>query len=124
MKICISSTGKSLDAAVDPRFGRCGVFVFVDTDDMSFSAAENTAAFSGGGAGTKAAQTVSSMGAKAVVTGNIGPNAFTALNAAGIPVYTGASGTVRDATEQFKSGSLRQVQGPTAEAHSGGGMCR
>ena len=34
MKICISSTGKNLDAIVDQRFGRCQYFLIIDTDTM------------------------------------------------------------------------------------------
>ena len=36
MKVAISSTGKDLESQIDPRFGRCAYFLFVDTDDMSF----------------------------------------------------------------------------------------
>jgi predicted Fe-Mo cluster-binding NifX family protein len=32
MKIGISATGKTLDAEVDPRFGRCQYFIIADID--------------------------------------------------------------------------------------------
>ena len=35
MKVAVSATGSTLDAPVDPRFGRCEVFVLVETDDMT-----------------------------------------------------------------------------------------
>ena len=49
----------------------------------------------GGGAGTKAAQLVIDKAVQTVLTGNIGPNAFAVLSAAGITIYTGVSGTVQ-----------------------------
>jgi len=119
MKLCISSTGKDLSAAVDPRFGRAAGYVFVDTDSTTFESVENPAAMAGGGAGTKAAQLVIDRGAQAVLTGNIGPNAFAVLNAAGIKIYTGVSGTVQDAVDAFSGGSLKHAGAPTAAAHAG-----
>ena len=41
MKLAVSAGGNSLDATVDPRFGRCGYFIIVDTNDQSFQAFEN-----------------------------------------------------------------------------------
>ena len=43
MKIAISSTGPDLTDLVDPRFGRCPFYVFVDTETDEFQAIENTA---------------------------------------------------------------------------------
>ena len=62
MKICISSTGKDLAAAVDPRFGRAQKYVIVDTDTKAFEGIDNPAAMAGGGAGTRAAQLVIDKG--------------------------------------------------------------
>lgn len=33
MKVAISSNGKNLESLIDPRFGRCPYFLFVETDD-------------------------------------------------------------------------------------------
>ncbi|NHV96508.1 MAG: hypothetical protein HA494_01770 [Thaumarchaeota archaeon] len=44
MKVAVSAAGGSLDAQVDPRFGRCPYFVIVDTDTMAFEAIPNTSA--------------------------------------------------------------------------------
>jgi predicted Fe-Mo cluster-binding NifX family protein len=84
MKICISSAGNDLNAKVDPRFGRCQNFLFVDIDTLEAEAVQNLAASSGGGAGTKAAQLVADKRVEAVLTGNVGPNAYTAIEAAWI----------------------------------------
>jgi predicted Fe-Mo cluster-binding NifX family protein len=119
MKVCISSTRKDLSAPVDPRFGRAQFFLFVDTVTMENECIENPAINAGGGAGTKAAQLVSDKGAQAVLTGNVGPNAFTALSAAGAKIYVGMTGTVQQAIEQFKTGQAHPVSGPSVGAHAG-----
>jgi len=56
---------------------------------------------------------------EAVITGNCGPNAFRTLNAAGIKVYTGASGMVKDAVEGYKRGEFDSSQGPSVGEHFG-----
>jgi len=122
MKIAITSTGKTLDSQVDPRFGRAAYFLIVDTDTGEFTARENDAADAGGGAGISAAKTVADAGAKAVLTGNCGPNAERTLSAAGIKLYTGVSGTGAGALELFRSGKLSQAIGPNVSSHFGTGI--
>ena len=121
MKVAVSATGPSLDSSVDPRFGRCAYFVIVDSDTMKFEAIPNPAQYAGGGAGIQAAQTIAGKGVQAVLTGNVGPNAYQALSAAGIQIVTGAYGTVREAVMKFKQGELRGTSGPTAPVHYGVG---
>jgi predicted Fe-Mo cluster-binding NifX family protein len=121
MKVCISSTGKDLSAPIDPRFGRAQLFLFVDTVTMEYECIENPALTAGGGAGTKAAQLVSDKGAQAVLTGNVGPNAFSALSAAGVTIYAGMTGTAQQAVEKFKTGRVLPVSGPSVGAHAGMG---
>ena len=41
MKIAVSATGKDLNCQIDPRFGRCQYFVFIDPETMEFEAFEN-----------------------------------------------------------------------------------
>jgi len=119
MKVVVTSTGPSLDAAVDPRFGRCPLFMVVDTDDMSFKAVANGNSALGGGAGIQSAGLVVQEGAKAVLTGNCGPNAHQALSAAGVEVVVGCSGTVAEVVDRFKAGQLRAASGPNVGSHSG-----
>ena len=121
MKTCVSSTGSDLNSQVDPRFGRCRVFLFVDTDTMECEAVENPAMMAGGGAGTQAAQLVADKGASSVLTGNAGPNAFSALNAAGIDIYVGLAGTAKDAVEKLKKGELKPISEASVGRHSGTG---
>jgi predicted Fe-Mo cluster-binding NifX family protein len=126
MKIAMSATGRTLDAEIDPRFGRCQYFIIVDPDTMQFEAVENSSAMAAGGAGISAAQMIAGKGVEAVLTGNCGPNAYQVLSAAGIKVITGVSGKVRDALQDYKSGKLQASSQPNVPGHfglgSGGGM--
>jgi predicted Fe-Mo cluster-binding NifX family protein len=107
MKIVVTSTGESLDSPVDPRFGRAAWFVLVDTETGEHRAVENAAGRDAGhGAGIMAAQTVSSLGAEAVLTGECGPKAVDALKKAGIKIRTQASGTVAQTVDAFKKGGM------------------
>jgi len=121
MKIAVSANAGSLDAALDPRFGRCPFFVIVDTEDFSFEAFENQSAMLGGGAGIQSAQFMSQKGVKFILTGNCGPNAYQTLSAADIGIITGCSGTVREVAENFKSGKYGAAQAATVESHFGTG---
>lgn len=105
MKICVSAAANSLDAPVDPRFGRCAYFLIVDSETMQFEAVPNMASGVVGGAGIQAAQTIANKGAEVLITRNVGPNAFQVLSAAGIKIVTGAYGTVREVVEKYKKGS-------------------
>ena len=124
MKVCVSAVASSLDAQVDPRFGRCPYHVIVDSETMQFEAIPNVASGAMGGAGIQAAQTIASKGAKVLITGNVGPNAFQALSATGIKIVTGASGTVREAVEKYKRAELKETDAPTVRGHFGMGMGR
>jgi predicted Fe-Mo cluster-binding NifX family protein len=120
MKILITATGDNLDAGVDPRFGRCAFFLLVDSETGDLLQAErNEAAAAAGGAGIQSAQWVVRQGAKAVLTGNIGPNAFDVLAAGKINVYAGVSGSVREALERLKRGELKPIAQSTAARHLG-----
>jgi predicted Fe-Mo cluster-binding NifX family protein len=124
MKVAVSSTGNSLDSQVDPRFGRCQVILVVDTETLKVEALSNTSVGVAHGAGVGAAQVVASKGINAVITGSVGPNAYSALNAAGVKIYTGVNGTVRDAVERLRKGDLIEIAGPTVGGHHGMGGLR
>jgi len=118
MKVAITSTGEDLQSGVDPRFGRARWFVVVDTESDASEALDNEQNLNAmQGAGVQAAQNVSEAGVEAVITGNVGPKAFSVLGAAGIKIYTGATGTVADALEAFKAGKLEAAGGANVESH-------
>lgn len=118
MKVAVTSQGKELASQVDPRFGRAPYILVVDTDTMNFEALDNSGnagAFKG--AGIQAATMVHDKGAEVVMTGYCGPKAFATLQAAEIKVVSDITGTVADAIEQFKSGSVTYTASANADAH-------
>ena len=124
MKIAITATQPSLDARVDPRFGRCLCFLILETDTMDFEAVENTNAALGGGAGIQSAKLMADKAVRFVLTGNCGPNAYQVLSAAGIGVIVGCCGRVADAVERFQTGQLRVADEPSVGSRFGAGTGR
>lgn len=120
MKLAICARGKDLKAEVDQRFGRCPYFVVVDTESKEvLQSVENEGVSAAGGAGPQAAQTLARLGVEAVVLGNVGPNAITALEAASIKVYSGVEGTVENTLKKYNDKVLTLVSGATVQSHSG-----
>ncbi|MDI6768928.1 MAG: NifB/NifX family molybdenum-iron cluster-binding protein [Anaerolineales bacterium] len=118
MKIILTTTSPSIDSNLDSRFGRGVYFLVVDPDTLEWQAHPNPGAGAQGGAGTLAAQFVANQHAEAVISGDFGPNAYGALQAAGVAMYLfGASTTVREAIERFKAGQLERVGAPTGQGH-------
>ncbi len=118
MRICLTAQGRDLSAQVDPNFGRARYYLFVDENGSLQEAVENTPAAHG--AGVQAAQLMAQHGVTAVISGSVGPNAHGGLQAAGVAVYTGASGTVQQALDAYHQGLLARAEGPTGDRHRGG----
>ena len=103
---------------MDPRFGRARYFIVVDTETQESSAVDNQMNLNAAqGAGIQAGRNVVELGVKAVITGHVGPKAFATLQAGGVEIYNGASGTVADAIEQYKTGKLQLAQAADVEGH-------
>lgn len=118
MKIVITSRGDNLDSAVDERFGRAVRFILYNTETQAFHTVDNQQSLNAvQGAGIQAAGMVSRQGAKCVLTGHCGPKAFQTLQTAGIRVYTGASGTVKEAIEAFQQGKLKEAGAADVAGH-------
>jgi predicted Fe-Mo cluster-binding NifX family protein len=117
--IAVTSSGTSLESKVDAVFGRARFFVLVDEEVLSFEAIENTGASGSGGVGPMAAQILMEKGVKAVITGNMGPNAFQALEQGQVPVFNGEGMTLLEAVVAFNEGKLRRMEAPTSAGHHG-----
>jgi len=119
MKICITSSGEGLDSKVDPRLGRCNYFVIYDPETGYVESVSNASVAASGGAGIKAAETIANAGVNVLLTGNVGPNAFSIFSEVGIEVRVGVKGTVREAVRQYEAGELESISSPNSVPHSG-----
>ncbi|NLO32910.1 MAG: dinitrogenase iron-molybdenum cofactor biosynthesis protein [Candidatus Hydrogenedentes bacterium] len=118
MKLCLTTSGKDLDAPLDERFGRAPSFIVYDLDADTFELIDNKQNLNAAqGAGIQAAQTVMNSGAKAVITGHCGPKAFRVLSAAGIKLYGARAGTIAEAIQQYRDGSLTVMDDANVDGH-------
>lgn len=95
--------------------------MLVDGSGSEFKAVENNARGLGNGAGIQAAQMVANLDVTVVITGDLGPNAFRVLNAAGIRTYQSSGGAASDVLSQYRTGKLREISAPTGPGHHGRG---
>lgn len=123
MKILITAVAPSLKAEFDPRFGRGAYFISYDTNTKEWESHPNQGVSASGGAGTMAAQYIAAQKVEAVISGDFGPNAYAALNAASVPMFINKiPGTVQSVILRFDAGELEHVSAPTAAGtHHGKG---
>jgi len=118
MKIAITAQGKELSSEIDLRFGRAKWIIVVDSETGDFTAYDNVVNLNATqGAGIQTGQNIANTGVEAVITGNIGPNAFKTLNAAGVKMFLAETQTVQQALDSFKAGKLKEVNGANVEGH-------
>ena len=109
MKIAISSNNGAFNQPFSTRFGRCNYFVIIESETQTWEAISNPAAAAHGGAGTRAVQFLSDNEVQAVISGRYGPNAFSALKAAGLQVFQARKGTPEELLDAYLAGKLKPV---------------
>lgn len=118
MKIAISSQGQDLSAAVDPRFGRAAGFIIYDLETGESQYLNNEQNLNAAqGAGIQTAQNVAQSGARAVITGHVGPKAFSALKSGQIDIYLGANQSVQESVQAYKNGDLKPAEQADKPGH-------
>ena len=116
MKIGFTSSGETLSAPLEERFGRAPKIIVFDSDTKSIEVQDNHAGVTATqGAGTQTAEKVARLGIQCLVTGHCGPKAFRALQAAGIQVFTARSRTVEEALIDLQAGHLTALQAADVE---------
>ncbi len=72
MKVAITSTGKSLESTIDPRFGRCAFFVICDLETGSTEFLSNPNKDASNGAGPASVKFVADKGVSKIISGEFG----------------------------------------------------
>ncbi len=103
MKLVISATGPTMNADVDPRFGRASFFLFIDGESGQLIESIDNSKLKNAsqGAGIAAAAMVADKGAKYILTGVVGPKAMPIVDKAGMTVISDCKGTAQDAYKLF-----------------------
>jgi predicted Fe-Mo cluster-binding NifX family protein len=93
---------------IDNHFGHCEYYTIytVDSDKKEIVAQETLAAPSGCGCKSNIASTLSDMGVKVMLAGNMGEGAVRVLNNSGIQVLRGCTGDVKEVALSWLAGSL------------------
>ena len=118
MKIVVTAQGKELSSDIDIRFGRAKFLLVVDTETNDFEVHDNELNLNAvQGAGIQTGQNIANLGVEAVITGNVGPNAFKTLNAANVTIFLVEEQTVGEAIDSFTAGELKEVDKANVEGH-------
>ena len=118
MVIAVQSQGNTSASIIDERFGRCPFFIFYETETQKYTEFKNEYK-DGGGAGIKVGRFIAEK-SDTLIGLNIGPNAFTTLNAGSIAVYKGIKGkSISENIRMFLDDKLEKIHDANAEKHSG-----
>ena len=115
-----------LNDEINPRFGRCASFTFVELEDNEIKAVRtvpNHAFNTMGGAGVQATQIIGNNSAEVVIVGFLGPNAFHSLTALKIKLLQAPDQqlTIREVIDLYLQGKLEPVKGSNVAPHYGMG---
>ncbi len=104
MKIALPSCQNQ----IDDHFGHCEYFTVFTIDDINSKILSQETVPSPAGCGCKSniAQTLSDMGVKIMLAGNMGDGAVNVLKNSGIDVLRGCSGDVEEAALEWMAGSV------------------
>ena len=111
--VAISSAGESLDAKVQPLFGRSRFFILADPETLEWEVLDNLNNISSlQQVGVMTAQNLVRKNIRTVMTGKCGSKAFEELAAAGVQVLLDTQGTGRQALEKFIRGDFIPATSP------------
>ncbi len=108
MRISVPSMGNNgLDERVGEHFGRVPTYTIVDTETDKVETISNTSEHTGGTGYPP--ELMVRAGVNVMVCGGLGRRAVAMFEEMGIRVFVGASGTVRNAVQQYQSGALEEA---------------
>lgn len=104
MKIALPS----MNDKIDNHFGHCEYFTVltVDTEKKAILDSQNVPSPAGCGCKSNIAHTLSEMGVKLMIAGNMGEGAVRVLNNCGIDVIRGCSGDIKNVAQSWIDGKL------------------
>ncbi len=118
MRVAVTAQGQETSSPLDLSFGRAKWLILVDTKTGQYETHDNAVNLNApSGAGIQTAQNIANLGAEAVITGNVGPNAYKTLNAAEIKVFLAPAGSVKEALAAWAEGKLQEVTSANVEGH-------
>jgi predicted Fe-Mo cluster-binding NifX family protein len=103
---------RGMEEMVGEHFGRVPTYTIVDQETGDTSVIENNTMHMGGAG--YAPDLISKHGAEVMLCGGLGRRAICLFEDAGIMVYVGARGTVKDAIDMFTRGELVKATDETA----------
>ena len=96
---------------IDDHFGHCEYFtVFTVNGEKEVISEEIIMSPAGCGCKSNIAQTLSQMGVKVMLAGNMGAGAVNVLNSQGIEVLRGCSGDVKEVLQAWHKGALKDSE--------------
>jgi len=110
MKIAISSEGADLKARVGHRFGNSPYLIIADLGAGNFEAVPSPGSLGQQGTGVQTIVLAISKDVQTVLTGYCSPATRRHLEANGIEIFTGLSGTVGEVLESYKKGEIQKVE--------------
>jgi predicted Fe-Mo cluster-binding NifX family protein len=108
-KYLVASSGDTLDSKVSGRFGHSAYFLIIDPQTMEFKI------FPGIGKDEymQGIGKFVNLGIKKVITGNIGPSAYSEAISSGCKVYLCRNMPVREAIKKVENGDIPVLEEPT-----------
>ncbi|MBN1217073.1 MAG: NifB/NifX family molybdenum-iron cluster-binding protein [Candidatus Lokiarchaeota archaeon] len=113
-----------LNDFLNPRFGRCPCFTFIELENKEVTAVKiinNVATNSMGGAGIQAAQIVGENKADTVIINFLGPNAIQALKSFNIKIFELRNDkiSIKDVLDLYNKGELAEINASNVNSHFG-----
>jgi len=113
MKIAIPTIGnKGLDESIGEHFGRVPTYTLVNIETNDVEVIQNTSHHMGGS--DYPPEILADAGVDVLLCKGLGRRAIQMFNEKGIKVYCEASGTVKDALNQWRTDSLKLATEDTA----------
>ncbi len=108
MRVCVPSSGSGgLDDYLGDHFGRVPTYTIVNTDTGEVEVISNQSEHMGGSG--LPADLLAQEGVDTLICAGLGRRAINLFNQHGITVYVGASGTVKEAIEEWRGDRLSEA---------------